>query len=208
MDAPALPKPPMRAMARVPAPRMRVAPRRAGVRAPIVALLALFVLAPLAAAQDFPHLKPGLWELTRTSNRASDARQGITVCVDETVQRQMYDVGGGAMKGLCSRHEFHIHGNRGVGEFTCNLGTTTLHSKSVMTIHGDTAYHTETDTTYDPPLMGRTHSHSVLEARYTGPCHAGQRPGDMTLPNGRTINLRDALARHPAAPPPSTGPAR
>jgi hypothetical protein len=171
---------------------------------------ALLVLAglmlPVAGlAQDFPTLKPGLWELTRQSSRPQDAAQRITICVDATVQRQMYDVGTGAMRGMCSKHEFHIRGSRGVGEFVCNLGQSTVHSKSVMTISGDTAYRTETELTYDPPFMGQSRSHSVLDARYTGACRTGQRPGDMTLPNGRTINLRDALGALPGSAAAPTG---
>ena len=62
-----------------------------------------------------------------------------------------------------------------------------------MTITGDTGYRTEVDTTFDPPLMDQSKTHSVLEARHTGACKPGQRPGDVTLPNGQTLNMRDAL---------------
>lgn len=151
---------------------------------------------PLAsAAQDYPKLRPGLWELRRISDRPQDTGQTTTICMDGSIQREMYEVGLGAMKGMCSKHDFKVTGSRGTGEFICNLNGSTMHSKSVMTINGDTGYRTEVDTTFDPPFMGQSKTHSVLDARYTGACRTGQRPGDMTLPNGQTMNMRDALGK-------------
>jgi hypothetical protein len=40
--------------------------------------------------------------------------------------------------------------------------------------------------------MGMADSHTTIRARWTGPCKDGQRPGDVTLPNGLTINVFDA----------------
>jgi hypothetical protein len=149
-----------------------------------------------AMAQDYPKLRPGLWELTRSSDRAKGEQQRTLMCLDEATQKEMYQAGLGAMGSLCSRHEFHLHGARGEGDFICSVGPSTVHSKAVMTLQGDTAYRTDIDTTFDPPLNGMAHTHAVLAARHTGPCKPGQRPGDITLPNGRTVNMRDAARPH------------
>jgi hypothetical protein len=158
-----------------------------------LALVFCALLLPLAAAQDYPKLRPGLWELKRMSDRPQDRGQTTTICMDETIQKDMYEMGLGAMKGMCSKHDFKVTGSRGVGEFVCNMNGSTMHSKSVMTINGDMGYRTEVDTSFEPPFMGQSKTHSVLEARYTGACASGQRPGDMMLPNGQTINMRDAM---------------
>ena len=155
-------------------------------------LLACLALPLAAAAQEYPKLRAGLWELKRTSNGTGDARP-MQMCIDESTQRQMWDMGIGTMKGMCSKHEFKLSGDRGTGDFVCNIGGSTMRSRSVMKLTGDTAYRTEIDTTFDPPMQGQSASRSVIEARYTGACKPGQRPGDVTLPNGQTINLRDAL---------------
>jgi hypothetical protein len=157
----------------------------------IFALCAL--VAPIAAAQDYPKLRPGLWEMKRSSDRPGANAQPVRICLDEAMQRQMYDQGLGAMKGMCSKHDFKLNGSRGTGEFVCSVNGSTWHSKSTMTVDGDVGYRTEVDTTFDPPVNGRSKSHSVMEARYSGPCAAGQRPGDVTLPNGQTINMGEAL---------------
>jgi hypothetical protein len=164
-------------------------------------LLACAALVPCAVlAQDYPKLKPGLWELNRLSDRPNDKGMRTSICLDESLQKDMWEMGVGAMKGMCSKSDFRISGGKGSGEFVCNMGGSTMRSKSTMTLTGDTAYHTEVDTTFDPPLNGMAKTHSTLEARYLGSCRTGQRPGDMTLPNGQTMNMRDAVGGR-AAPP-------
>ena len=170
----------------------------------LLVVLCAALLPLTAAAQEYPRLKPGLWEMNRTSERTNPtAGMRMTICLDETVQKEMWEMGAGAMKGMCSKTAFSLSGGKGSGEFVCNMGGSTMRSKSTMTLTGDTAYHTEIDTTFDPPLNGMAQSHSTLDARYTGACKAGQRPGDMTLPSGQTINMRDmAGGRMPPGAPP------
>ena len=167
-------------------------------------VLTLALLPLAAAAQEYPRLKPGSWELNRTSDHPGPGGgMHMTLCIDEASQKEMWDMGVGAMKGFCSKADFHISGGKGTGDFVCDMGGTKMHTKSTLIMTGDTGYRTDMDTTFDPPLGGRASAHSTLEARYTGPCKAGQRPGDMTLPNGQTINMRDmAGGRTPPPAPP------
>ncbi|HEY1326698.1 MAG TPA: DUF3617 family protein [Casimicrobiaceae bacterium] len=153
--------------------------------------VACALLLPIASAQDYPKLRPGLWEMKRSADRAGPGGQAMKICLDESLQREMYDMGLGTMKGMCSKHDFKLSGNRGTGDFVCTVNGSTWHSKSTMTINGDVGYRTEVDTTFDPPVNGQSTAHTVMEARYTGPCAAGQQPGDVTLPNGQTMNMRN-----------------
>ena len=165
-------------------------------------VLLLGGLALPAAAQDYPKLKPGLWEMERSSDRPAQQPNKMTMCLDDSVQKEMFDMGAGAMQGMCSRHEFKLSGNRGTGDFVCDLGGSRMHSKSTMQLTGDTGYRTEIHTTYDPPFMGQTQSTTVLTARHVGVCKPGQRPGDMILPSGQTLNMRDMMG---GARPGTTG---
>jgi hypothetical protein len=164
---------------------------------PVVFVLAVCsaLIAASAAAQEYPRLKPGLWELNRVSDRPNDKGMRISMCLDQSVQKEMWDMGVGAMKGMCSKSDFHISGGKGTGEFICNMGGSTMHSKSVMTLTGDTAYRTEVDTTFDPPMGGTAKAHSTVESHYVGACKAGQQPGDVTMPNGQTMNMRNMMGK-------------
>jgi hypothetical protein len=147
-------------------------------------------LALPALAQDYPKLKPGLWEIKRSSDRGP-GMPALTICMDDAIQREMYTAGLDSMKSMCSKADFKITGSRGVGEFVCNMNGTTVTSKSVMTLTGDTAWRTEVDNSYQPHLNGQSKTHVVVEGRYTGACKPGQRLGDAVLPNGQSINIRD-----------------
>jgi hypothetical protein len=172
---------------------------------PALFLLALALFAASALAQDFPKLKPGLWEMERTAERGAQHPNRMTMCLDDTVQKEMFDMGAGAMKGMCSKHEFRMSGSRGTGDFVCDFGGSRMHSKSTMQMTGNTGYRTEIHTTYEPPFMGQRESTTILTARHVGACKPGQRPGDMILPNGQTLNVRDAMggpAKGSITPPP------
>ena len=172
---------------------------------PAFLALALAMATWPALAQDFPKLKPGLWEMERTAERGAQHPNRMTMCLDDTVQKEMFDMGAGAMKGMCSKHEFKMSGNRGTGDFICDFGGSRMHSKSTMQMTGNTGYRTEIHTTYDPPFMGQRETNTVLSARHVGACKPGQRPGDMILPNGQTLNVRDTMsgaAKGSITPPP------
>ena len=178
-----------------------------------IILLLAGVVAP-AFAQEYPKLKPGLCDSLGRAHRAPQMNR-MTMCLDESVQKEMFDMGAGAMQGMCSRHEFKLSGNRATGDFICDIGGSRMHSRSTMALNGNTSYRTEVHTTYDPPLMGQTETNTVLTARNVGACKPGQRPGDMVLPNGQTLNVRDVMgaargappkARPPAARPPKSAP--
>ncbi|MGE5669183.1 MAG: DUF3617 domain-containing protein, partial [Betaproteobacteria bacterium] len=111
-------------------------------------------LPSLAVAQDYPKLKAGLWALTHTSDNAPQRPTTATVCLDDSVQKEMFAMGNGAMQGMCSKHDFTMSGGRATGDFVCDMGGSTMHSRSTMVMNGDSGYRTEIHTTYSPPLMG------------------------------------------------------
>jgi Protein of unknown function (DUF3617) len=164
-------------------------------RMPRLSALAVLLLLPFAvAAQDFPKLKAGLWEMSNTmSNRPGQAMKS-TVCLDASLQRDMIAMSTGMMQGMCSKHDLKVSGNKVTGDMICKMGESTMKSRSVMTMTGDTAYRTEAHTTFDPPFAGTTKSDTVIEGRYVGACRPGQRPGDMTMPTGQTINIRTIMS--------------
>jgi hypothetical protein len=193
-------------------PRLPAAPRAplgrplAAPRALLAAALLLAGLcAPAAAqdsiAQDFPKLRPGLWQMDRASERAAGAPNTMTVCLDDSVQKEILGMGVGAMQGMCSKHDFSFSGGRGTGDFICDFGGSKMHSTSTIVMNGDTSYRTEIRTTYDPPLMGQAQMNTVVNARRIGACKPGQRPGDMVMPNGQTLNMRDMMGGARPAPP-------
>lgn len=160
----------------------------------ITAALLFAVATAAAAADDFPKLKPGLWQTTTSTARSPGRTPAMsTLCLDESVQQQMYKMSMGMMSNMCSKYDLKNVGGKMTSDMVCDLGGTKMQSKSVMTFTGNTAYHTEAHSTFDPPMNGMKESTTIIEGKYVGPCNPGQQPGDMTLPNGTKMNIRQMM---------------
>jgi len=156
--------------------------------------LALVAAATAVSAQDFPKLKAGLWTTTMTSlNGEKQEPRVSTLCLDDSVQQEMFKMS--TMSGMCSKHDLKVSGNIVTTEAVCDLGGTKMQSSSVMTLTGNVAYRTEARAKFDPPMNGMSDSKTVIEGKHVGACKPGQQPGDMTLPNGRTMNIRQMMGR-------------
>jgi Protein of unknown function (DUF3617) len=170
-----------------------------------IALLACALAALPAAAQDFPKLKSGQWEMSTTSTKNADLKpNAMTMCTDDAVQKQMMDMGKGMSRDLCSKMDVRHEGGKFVGDSVCMVGQSTMTSHSVMTTQGDTSYKTVITATYDPPLMGMKDGNTVVEGKYVGPCRDGMQPGDVIGPNGQKFNTKSyTMPARPTAQPPA-----
>ena len=156
--------------------------------------LALLAAATAAGAQDFPKLKPGLWEMTTAAaRREGPAPLPTSMCLDDSVQQDVVRMSTGMMMGMCSRHDIKVAGSKLTADATCDLGGTKMQSRAVTTFSGNTAYRTEAHATFDPPMMGARETTTVIEGRHVGACKPGQKPGDMILPGGQTMNIRQMM---------------
>ena len=146
-----------------------------------------------AAAQDMPKMKPGLWETTSSTAGQKGApahTSKTTMCLNEAVQKDMMDFAK-SMGAQCSKNTTRRDGNKYIGEAECNFGGSTVKSQSVTTFSGDTSYRVESRATFSPPMGGMSESSTTQEAKFSGPCPAGMKPGDMTMPGGRTMNITE-----------------
>jgi hypothetical protein len=161
--------------------------------------VAVFVLAGSAAmpalAIDYPARKPGLWEIQTGDGTSANkaASQTIQQCIDAASDKALRDMGQGMGKDTCSKQELHHEGSKLVMDSVCKIGPTTATTHAVMSGDFSSAYRMESKSTYSPPLMGRAEGSAVMEARWVGPCKAGQKPGDMVMPNGMKMNVLEMM---------------
>ena len=166
----------------------------------LLALAAGLVAAP-ALAQDYPKLKPGLWEVSsrHSAQAKDDPPLRSTMCLDDATAKEMYTASQGVMAGMCSKFEVKRDGNVFRSEAVCTIAQSKMVAKSTMTLSGDAAYRIEGTSTYDPPFQGMKEASTTVDAKHAGPCKPGQKPGDITTPTGQTINIRNL--QPPPAPP-------
>ena len=164
------------------------------------AALASLAIATLpAGAADLPKRKPGLWEVV-TSQAGGPPGPRAQLCIDEKTDDMAQQLAAGAVS--CSRQDVRRDGDRFVAESTCRIGESTATTKMVFSGTFDSAYQVDIDAKYAPPLMGMGEGRSTVKARWLGPCRAGQRPGDITLPDGTVLNLHDGPGAPPKRQPP------
>jgi hypothetical protein len=158
---------------------------------PLPAAFALALLAAPAFAVDYPTMKAGLWE-SRLVQEGAPTKAGATrICMNAAVQKEMLDMTMGSMKSMCTKNDIRRDGNRLYGTAECKLGESAMKSSSVTTFAGDSAYRTEVKSAFDPPLMGKATSTTLIEGKWMGACPAGMQPGDITMPDGRKMNMLD-----------------
>jgi hypothetical protein len=160
-----------------------------------------------ALALDLPARKPGLWEVKMTFVGRNIPVQTIRECIDAQTDKLMNSNFSGAAVGqVCSKQELTRSGATLTVDSICTINGATTTSHAVVTGSFDSGYTVDVNSTREggPPLPGVANgahtSHMTVAANWLGPCQPGQRPGDMMMGNGITMNVLDLQKRMPPAP--------
>jgi Protein of unknown function (DUF3617) len=166
-------------------------------------VLIAFVVAGMVQAQDKFTRKSGLWDMKVTSTRTGDERaHTYQMCVDQASDNAFLQVAGGLRSERCQTTKSARDGDKIVVDATCKVAmSTTATTHAIVTGKLDSVYKIESKSTFDPPLKGKSEGSSVIEAKWTGACKTGQRPGDVMFSDGTKVNLLagDQPADHKAA---------
>ncbi len=138
----------------------------------------LFLVAAGAAAQDAPKRKSGLWEVSMSSPQMP-APMVTRQCVDEKTDDMARGPRGGSEK--CSKTSVRREGGSVIVESVCQVEGSTATSRGVFSGDFGSAYKGEMTTRFNPPLRGMAESKMNFQARLTGPCAPGQKPGDASV---------------------------
>jgi len=162
--------------------------------------------ATMARETTPPSRKAGLWEQTVQSDKMT---QTTSMCLDDAFSKKMTVWGQDSGKQACEKS---VVAPRLGGGWTfssvCDMGPSGKISSEGVAI-GDFASHIVVDitsSTTGSSMPQANGEHKMrMEATWKGPCPAGMRAGDVTLPGGMTINMADAMD---SAGKPSATPAR
>ena len=162
------------------------------------ALVATIVLAGAAlpsVAQEIPRRKSGLWEITmESSNSKGGPARTMSQCVDQAKDDIARQIGQQMEReNKCSRTNVSQSPGKLSFDSSCDFGSMKLSSHSTITGDFNSAYRMEIQSKYSPPMMGMSEGTTIMEAKHMGACKPGQRPGDMTMPGGMTMNVYDMM---------------
>jgi len=114
-------------------------------------------------------------------------------CTDETVDKEMSTGLAPAVKDVCSRHEIQKTATGYVTDSVCSVAGVAITSHSDITGDFNSAYTVKTTSHSERGVAGLPpDATTTIEAKWLGACKPDQKPGDIVLPGGFRINVRDA----------------
>jgi len=157
-----------------------------------VCLLALLPVRE-AGAVELPLRKPGLWELKMV--RAGSPQPAMTMqhCTDETTDKAMSTSFAPMSKEICSKHDIQQTATGYVTDSVCSLAGVSMTSHSEIAGDFNSAYTIKTTSHSEggPAALSRDTT-MTIEAKWLGPCKPDQKPGDVVMPGGFKVNVKDA----------------
>ena len=145
-------------------------------------VLAVLCITKAVAAIDLPDIKEGLWESHSTAGSTKNIV--TTMCTNNAVNKKISDDQEKNPNRPCKVIHSEHSGSTIFSEVECKFGNKVSRSKTVMTLSGNTGYHTETRDANNSVEM-------VIDSKYTGACPAGMKLGDVTGPQGMKFNVLD-----------------
>jgi hypothetical protein len=166
---------------------------------PFLTLCAALALVTAVHADEIPHRKPGLWEITTVGSTTRTQK----VCLDRDTEALLDRAAVATSQETCSKTEMQMSGAHLHLKASCDMGGTRMVSEATTTFDGDSAYQTIVHATFNPPMMGKAASDSTQSARWIAACPADMKPGDMIVqtggshPHEQRMNLRTLLGSSP-----------
>jgi len=159
-------------------------------------LIALALCMTPAVAAELPPRKAGLWEMRMTLEGQKMPPQLAQHCIDAETDKLMNDMGSGMQKEMCQKHEMTKSGDMLVVDSVCNIGGVNTTTRAEISGNFDSAYTVKVhskreDSPAAKKIPGPAEMKMTIEAKWAGECKKGQNPGDMIMPGGVKINVRD-----------------
>jgi hypothetical protein len=145
-----------------------------------------------AGAVEMPLRKPGLWEMkmVRTGSPAPD--MSMQQCTDETTEKEMSASLSPMAKEACSKNDIQKTATGYVADSICSVGGISMTSHSETTGDFNSAYTVKsTSHTQGGPAGVPRDSTTTLQAKWLGACKPDQKPGDIIMPGGIKMNIKD-----------------
>ena len=160
----------------------------------LVSCSAVGVLALLpasgAVAVELPVRKAGLWEMKVVSTGSPEMT--MQQCTDETTDKDMSTAFSPMAKEMCSKQDIQKTATGYVTDSVCGVAGITVKSRAEITGDFNSAYTVKSTSQSEGGMAGAPRDNSsTIEAKWVGACKADQKPGDMIMPGGMKMNIKD-----------------
>jgi hypothetical protein len=157
---------------------------------------ALVVLALLpandATAVELPVRKAGLWEMKVQRVGSPVPDMTMQHCTDETTDKTMNDTVSPMAKDMCSKQDIQKAATGYVSDSVCGAAGMSITSHAEITGDFNSAY-TVKSTSHSErgPTGAPRDSTTTIEAKWLGACKPDQKAGDIMMPGGMKMNVKD-----------------
>jgi hypothetical protein len=156
--------------------------------------LSLLALWPVqnAGAVELPLRKPGLWEMKVLRTGSPGPETMLQHCTDETTDKDMSASASPMAKEVCSKQDIQKTATGYVTDSVCSMAGMSIKSHAEISGDFNSAYTVKSTSHSEggPSGMARDAT-TTIEAKWLGACKADQKPGDIMMPGGMKINLKD-----------------
>ena len=113
-------------------------------------------------------------------------------CTDETTDKEMSAAASPMGKEMCSRQDIQKTATGYVSDSVCGMAGVTVTSHAEITGDFNSAYTVKSTSHSERGAAGVPNdTTSTIEAKWLGACKADQKPGDIMMPGGMKMNIKD-----------------
>jgi len=113
-------------------------------------------------------------------------------CTDETTDKSLNDQVSPLAKQMCSKQEIKKTATGYVSDSVCNIGRASITSHAEIVGDFNSGYTVNTTSHSDKGPGGKPlDTKTAIEAKWLGACKPDQKPGDIMMPGGLKMNVKD-----------------
>jgi hypothetical protein len=169
-------------------------------------LAACLASAP-ARADELPTRKAGLWEMKVAKVGAVIPEMTMQHCTDEATDKDMINTVSPLAKQICTKQDVQKTATGYVTDAVCSVAGVSMTSHSEISGDFNAAYSVTTKSHLDKGPDSLRDTTTKIEAKYLGDCKPNQKPGDIVMPGGFKLNVKDAEKLKNLLPSSSPSPA-
>ena len=154
-------------------------------------LLALLPV-PDARALEMPIRKAGLWEMKVVRSGSPTPEMTMQHCTDESTDKDMSSTFSPMAKEMCSKQDTQKTATGYVSDSVCKVGAMSITSHSDIVGDFNSAYTVKSTSHHEGGSASVPRdSTTTVEAKWLGACKPDQKPGDIVMPGGLKMNVKD-----------------
>ncbi len=153
-----------------------------------------------ASAIEMPTRKAGLWEMKMVRTGSPMPDMTMQHCTDETTDKAMNSNSSPMSKDICSKNDIRKTATGYITDSVCTVSGVSVTTHSETSGDFNSAYTVKVTSHSQGGPSGSRDTAMTLEAKWLGACKADQKPGDIVMPGGMKMNVKDMEKLKATAP--------